>query len=204
MSVYSSTADLPVEFVNRKANGARYCYEHCSPTVIELLNQARLAKKMTALCMFEFGNQEDTNELFLKIRGATLVKSRGSHPMAKLDCIIPPEATVFLKHYQEGIVSAYAKSLGKTIYDFGADRVIGIESPTIDGCYRFDLKSKWFRGYVNGVELQSEEEMFTMYKNNKTVNLEIHFGKAKIYTAPGMDEKLVCVPFVRKIDVIDG
>jgi hypothetical protein len=202
MSVYSTSADLPVQFVNRKANGARYCYEYCSPTVVELLNQARLTKKMTALCMFDFGN--DGDEIFLQIRGATLVKSRGSHPMAKLDCMIPPEATVFLKHYQDAIVSAYAKSLEKTVDEFGADRVIGIESPTIDGCYRFDLKSKWFRGYVNGVELQSEEEMFTMYKNNKTVNLEIHFGKAKVYMAPGMEKKLVCVPFVRKIDIIEN
>jgi hypothetical protein len=93
--------------------------------------------------------------------------------------------------------------LGKTVDELGANRIIGIESPTIEGCYRFDLKSKWFRGYVNGVELQSEEEMFGMYKNNKTVNLEIHFGKAKIYTTSDMEDKLVCVPFVRKIDVID-
>ena len=198
MSVYS-----PVQLVNRKFNGERHYYEYCSPTVIELLNQARLSKKMTALCLFEFGNQSDSNELFLQIRGATLVKSRGSHPMAKLDCILPPESTPFLKHYQEAIVSAYAKSLGKTVDELGLNRIIGIESPTIDGCYRFDLKSKWFRGYVNGVELQSEEEMFGMYKNNKTVNLEIHFGKAKIYTTSDMEDKLVCVPFVRKIDVID-
>jgi hypothetical protein len=198
MSVYSS-----VQLVNRKANGERYCYEYCNPTVIDLLNQARLSKKMTALCLFEFGNQAHTNELFLQIRGATLVKSRGSHPMAKLDCILPPEATPFLKHYQDAIVGAYAKSLGKTVDELGANRIIGIESPTIEGCYRFDLKSKWFRGYVNGVELQSEEEMFGMYKNNKTVNLEIHFGKAKIYTTSDMEDKLVCVPFVRKIDVID-
>jgi hypothetical protein len=151
--------------------------------------------------MFEFGTN---NELFLQIRGATLVKSRGSLPMAKLDCILPPEAIVFLKHYQDSIVAAYAKSLGKTVDELGENRVIGIESPTIGGCYRFDLKSKWFRGYVNGVELQSEEEMFTMYKNNKTVNLEIHLGKAKVYTSDEMEDKLVCVPFVRKIDIINN
>lgn len=198
MSVYS-----PVQLVNRKGNGTRDCYDYCSSTVIELLNQSRLSKKMTALCIFDFGKQVDSNELFLQIRGATLVKSRGSHPMAKLDCILPPEATPFLKHYQDAIVAAYAKSLGKTVDELGVNRVIGIESPTIDGCHRFDLKSKWFRGYVNGVELQSEEQMFTMYKNNKTVNLEIHLGKAKIYTTNDMEDKLVCVPFVRKIDVID-
>lgn len=203
-----SDSHPPVCLVNRKPNGARYCYDYCSPAVIELLNQARLTKKMTALCIFEFENKDDDienrNELFLQIRGAKIVKCRGSKPMSKLDCILPPEATPFFHHYQSAIVAAYAKSLGKTVDELGDNRVIGLKSPTIEGCYRFDLKSKWFRGYVNGVELQSEEEMFTMYKNNKTVNLEIHLGKAKVYSSGETEDKLVCVPFIRKIDIINS
>lgn len=201
-SVDTTTPSGCVEFVIRESDGARYCYQYCSQSVIQILNKVQLGKKVNSLCLFQYGEPGDNNELFLKINGVKIVKSRGGSPMVKLDCILPKEVDVFMEHYQNGIVDAYAKSIGLTPDELPENRIISVKSPTIEGCYRLDLKSRWFRGYVNGIELQTEEEMFTIYKDNKLANIEIHLGKAKIYKSELEPEKLVCVPFIRKINII--
>jgi hypothetical protein len=202
MSFYERDMDSPVEFVNRQSDGSRYCYQYCSQAVIELLNKSRVSKMLNALCLFDFGELGSNNELFLQIRNVKIVKCRGYFPMTKIDCILPQEVNVFMNHYQRAIVAAYAKSLGMTPDEFPEYRIISARSPTIRGCYRLDLKSKWFRGYINGKEVVNEMEIFDTVKENKMANIEIHLGKAKIFKTDDEPEKLVCVPFIRKIDII--